>query len=643
MDRHRIRLAAVTPALAVALAAYPATIASGCSSDGTLAATDAGDASLSDGSPSTEAGDASPLLDATTDAPVDAGPVESGLPAATACDAAPCDWTQWAHDARHTGATLAVGQAPRNLLARLVFDPFTTLEQAASGGDLLAHYQTPLLAGDDVYMLTKRGAYVACPSPDGGPCGPAVWGTQIWAEKHLQWQGGALVDLWTFESDWKPEPAELALGWEPVFQPALSGAFLYVPGAGGAVWKLDRSTGAVVSHIQPFGSTIDPGTFVAGPLTVDAAGDILYDALALDLADPIGHDATGTLVKISPGDVVKTATYASLVPDAPKPTDACPSAFNGGEPLPPAPDEAGAPVLPPRVPCLSQRPGINVAPAVADDGTIVTVSVAHGSPYASYLVAVNPDLTPRWDASLAGRVDDGCGVLEPSMAFPEPDGSVGGFGCRIGATHGVDPFTNEPPVPRVIDLSSSTPVVLPDGSILYGALTDYNTARGHLMHFSASGQWLGAYDFGWDVTPAVVAHGSSYSVMVKDNHYWNWGNGLPPGPYGMTRLDPSLTPEWSFENHNSLSCTRQPSGVVTCVSDHPYGFEWCVNAPAIDRNGMTYANSEDGNLYVLAPDGGMASQTFLELALGAAYTPIALDHEGRMYALNGGTLRVLGQ
>ena len=579
-----------------------------------------------------------------SDAPPEAAPI-------TYCDASGCDWTQWAHDSTHSGSTGAIGQAPSKLLAQIVFDPFLTQEQAESQGDLLAHFQSPLLVGDDMYMVTKEGQYISCNPPgsgqlgDGGTaCGPAAWNRQMWCEKHFHWESGQLVEKWSFMSDWKPEPSQMASGWEPVFQPAVFGSYLYVPGAGGGLWKVDRMTGAVVTHIQPFGGTIDPSTYVAGPLTVDANGDILYNAIRLDPANPF-DDATGWLVKVTSADVATRATYASLVPDAPRPTDACDSYFSADAgsayPYPPPSSDAGAAVAP-HVACLSQRPGLNVAPAVGADGTIITLSRAHGDSYYSYLVAVNPDLTPKWDTSLRGRIDDGCGVLVPSQAVELPDGSSAGYGCRRGAAIGVDPRTNEKPAPWVDDSSSSTPVVLPDGSVVYGALTDYNNYRGHLMHFDANGEFLASFDFGWDVTPAVYTHDGTYSVVLKDNHYFNWGTNLP-GPYGITRLDSHMKIEWNYLNTNTNSCVRNPNDAVTCTNDHPESFEWCVNAPAIDGKGLVYANSEDGNLYVVNQDGGMVSRTFLELALGAAYTPIALDSQGRIYALNGGTMRVLGQ
>ena len=68
-----------------------------------------------------------------------------------------------------------------------------------------------------------------------------------------------------------------------------------------------------------------------------------------------------------------------------------------------------------------------------------------------------------------------------------------------------------------------------------------------------------------------------------------------------------------------------------------------INAPAIDSEGTVYSNAEDGNLYVIDSTGKQKAHFFLKLAIGAAYTPIALDNQGRIYALNGGELFVVGE
>src|SRR6185369_8030063 len=106
-----------------------------------------------------------------------------------------------------------------------------------------------------------------------------------------------------------------------------------------------------------------------------------------------------------------------------------------------------------------------------------------------------------------------------------------------------------------------------------------------LFQFSAAGSFLASYDFGWDVTPAIYRHDGTYSVVIKDNHYdvgtYCADAKLCPvpeeGPFLITQLDTGLYPEWSFVNDNPMSCSRGPDGQVTCVSDHPHGFEWCIN------------------------------------------------------------------
>src|SRR5439155_4923275 len=98
---------------------------------------------------------------------------------------------------------------------------------------------------------------------------------------------------------------------------------------------------------------------------------------------------------------------------------------------------------------------------------------------------LNRDLTLKWAASLrgddtvsgdyfsGGYFTDGCndGTSGSSGFWLPADGTPGG--CRdLGAagnatTRGRDPATNRRGGGRVLDDSSSTPTVAPDGSILY--------------------------------------------------------------------------------------------------------------------------------------------------------------------------------
>jgi hypothetical protein len=569
------------------------------------------------------------------------------------------DWPQWAQNPQHTGFVLAEGQTPKQELADIVYDPFVAQEQTEANGELLVHYQVPLISKKHIYMEFKSGTWIPCPRPGswqlGDVCGPNTWNQEIWNEKELVWRDGKLETKWSFQSDWKPEPNGFGLsGWEPVFHPVLTDEFAYVPGFGGTVWKVDKETGKVVSHINPFGSTIDSNTFVSGPLTADSHENVYYNVMKLEdpsVADPwFGSDVLGAwLVKITPEDESSTVTFAVLVPGAPTAFANCPGIFTDTTTLPWPPSPSA---VPPPFPCGSQRPAVNVAPAIAPDGTIYTVSRGHFDPLSAYLVAVNPNLTPKWQASLLNRFTDGCGFIVPIATIANPNLRNS---CRVGTTPGVDPTTNAPGSGVVIDLASSTPTVLPDGNVLFGVITTYNASRGHLMKFSSSGNFLAAFDFGWDSTPAVDSHDHTYSIVIKDNHYGGIGlycsdpaspacAPLPNGPYYITKLNADLQPVWKFKNTTTDSCHRNPDGSITCTPNtHPNGFEWCINAPVIDEDGFVYANSEDGSLYVLNRDGTLRHKLFLNLAIGAAYTPLSIGPDGKIYTQNDGHLFVAGE
>src|SRR4051812_17467268 len=105
-----------------------------------------------------------------------------------------CDWTQWGRDAAHGGSVCTDAQPANRVLAEVTFDPFAAQEQAddpTQRGDLLAHYQVPILSGGDVFMLTKTGSWISCDPPGSGtpaPCGTNAWNSQIWNEKRFEWE-----------------------------------------------------------------------------------------------------------------------------------------------------------------------------------------------------------------------------------------------------------------------------------------------------------------------------------------------------------------------------------------------------------------------------------------------------------------------
>ena len=66
-----------------------------------------------------------------------------------------------------------------------------------TGGDVLVHYQSPLVDGADLFMEVKSGRFTACDPPGSAqpaPCGPASWGQETWSEVRLGWENGELVE-----------------------------------------------------------------------------------------------------------------------------------------------------------------------------------------------------------------------------------------------------------------------------------------------------------------------------------------------------------------------------------------------------------------------------------------------------------------
>jgi hypothetical protein len=546
-----------------------------------------------------------------------------------------CAWTQWGGDATHQGRACAVGQRGLRLVDRITVDPFAAQKSAEDFGDLPVHYATPLVAADGgVYAMEVGGTFVPCDPPGSGqpaPCGFDNTDHETWSEHAYQWRGGHLVPRYMFTSDWKPLPGT----FEGMFQAAMTDRYLYVPGAGGTVFQLDRRSGAALGRIDPFGTAVDPQRHVASGITVDARGDVYYTVIRPDSTAP-DADVRSWLVRVGPDGTTRLVDIGTLIAGAPAATDLCYSGFGDGAPvppgpLPPPPQPDGSPTLPPQFPCQSQRAAVNAAPAVGVDGTVFIVTRAN-SPHASnyaYLAALGPDLHLRWAASLRGRLADGCGVSVPYGPGPRD--------CRPGSTLGVDPRTNLPPAGQAVDVSSAAPVALPDGGVAYGAFTLYNGFRGHLMAFDRAGGFTGAFDFGWDITPAVYPHDHTYSLVTKENHYDT------NGPFRVTRLGADLRAQWSFTNTSTQTCRRAPDGTVVCEDDgqHPSGFEWCISAPAVDRAGTVYGASEDGNFYAIDRYGHQVQRVFLETASSEAYTPAALDAAGRVYAQNNGILYVL--
>src|SRR5262245_44480460 len=211
----------------------------------------------------------------------------------------PPDWPQWGLNPQHTLFDGGVNGQPLNQnIVNLIYDFNVAAEQAdpIADGDLLVHYQVPLVDGNDVFIESKDGTY-----------SNSTYSTQLWHQNKYTWQGQTLVKVWTFNTDWFA-PGSSSLFWEPVYHAALANGFLYDPGKGGTIFKINKSTGAVVKRINPFGTTIDANTFTASPISADASGNIYYNVIQVtqnNITGWVGDDVINSwLVKVAPDDTV---------------------------------------------------------------------------------------------------------------------------------------------------------------------------------------------------------------------------------------------------------------------------------------------------------------------------------------------------
>ena len=205
-----------------------------------------------------------------------------------------------------------------------IYDPLVA-PMKEEQGVLLAHYSVPLIREGAIYMVFKSGAYT----------GLGGFDSIDWSVKKLEWIGGRLQEVWTFETDWKPEPLGLT-AWEAVLQPAISGHDIYVPGLGGTLHRVATETGTSEGRVNPFGG-VDPTRYVAGGVAVGPDGSLYYNVI--DLPDNPEDDAQGAwLVRVvHEGDAV-AVPWSTIVPGAPPANSQCQTQFALEErPWPPTP------------------------------------------------------------------------------------------------------------------------------------------------------------------------------------------------------------------------------------------------------------------------------------------------------------------
>jgi hypothetical protein len=266
---------------------------------------------------------------------------------------------------------------------------------------------------------------------------------------------------------------------------------------------------------------------------------------------------------------------------------------------------------------------MNCAPAVSADGKTIYIAVSNGGNTASpgYLLGLD-------SATLATKYK--VALLDPVTAKPS----------------------------WLIDESSASPTVGPDGDVYYGVLENPfpdHADRGWLLHFNSTLSIMKTPgSFGWDdtvsVVPAALVGGytgtSSYLLMTKYNNYINWADGenriaiLDPNATQTDEYCPSyycVTPQIVMkEVITQLGPTAAPAGGV---------YEWCINSSAVDAHTRSvFAGSEDGHFYRWDLKNNTLSQSLmLNAPQGEAYTPSVVGPNGTVYSINNATLYAIGR
>ena len=355
---------------------------------------------------------------------------------------------------------------------------------------------------------------------------------------------GALI--WKVTSDYQLPTS--GWGWIPPWGPTLraSDGAVAFPAAGGTVYvrsNPDAATGSL-TRIAFFGDA----NYKKNPAAFNQA---------IQICTPITSDSSGNLYfgYVSTGRLARLLARHSR-----RAGESCPATARGRS------------SRRYRFPVTANYPlmAYNSAPAISNDGSNVYVAVNQGYYSSGYLCRANSS------------------TLKP-----------------LSRVLLVDPLTGGHAI--VINDSTASPTVGPDGDVYFGVLEDNlpsHNDRGWLLHFDSTlARTKTPGSFGWDDTASIVPRAavpsysgsSSYLVLTKYNNYAESGTG--DGENKLAVLDPNAT------EPDPISGNTVMKEVITVLGPTPNDglpgvHEWCINSAAIDQiNKCAVVNSEDGNAY----------------------------------------------
>ena len=171
------------------------------------------------------------------------------------------------------------------------------------------------------------------------------------------------------------------------------------------------------------------------------------------------------------------------------------------------------------------------------------------------------------------------------------------------------------------------------------------TSRGHLFHFDTHGNYVNAYSFGWDSTAGVYQHDGTYSIVIKDNHYPSAGvlllqqSGLHASAGRAVLCFPARRQSAGgmvIPEHDHRPPASQRLRVVRQCAGDRQSMGWSMS-PAKTATSTTVPQGHHGVFTQ------WQQKIFLREALGAAYTPLSIGGDGKVYSQNDGHLFVVGQ
>lgn len=225
-----------------------------------------------------------------------------------------------------------------------------------------------------------------------------------------------------------------------------------------------------------------------------------------------------------------------------------------------------------------------------------------------------------------------------------------------------DPRNNNANNADMIDDSTASPLVGPDGDVYFGILGNpFNGSRGFLLHFSSDlTVEHPAGGFGWDNTPAIVPASmvpsytgtSSYLIFSKYNNYAGAGNDSADGVNRIALLDPNATQVDAHSSSNGMLIMREVLTVIGPTADVenrsstlPLAVrEWCINTAAVNpATNSIFTPSEDGRTYRWnLITNSLSEWVTLGPGVGEPYVPTVIGPDGTVFTLNGGTMWALG-